>query len=111
MNNDKKVKVQQRIIEDLQKSNEALEKENLRLSDELELEKLLPKEGYEKAKKLICDLEDRKTEYEQLIIETKSIQSEYKEKIREINELKKKYKKDMKSVLKEITKSAKSVKK
>ena len=110
MNNDKKVKIQQRIIEDLQKSNETLEQENLRLSDELELEKLLPNEGYEKAKQLICELEDKKIEYEKLIEETKKIQEECKLKIQEVKELKKKYSKDMKAVLKQITKSAKSIK-
>ena len=111
MNNEKKVKVQQRIIEDLQNSKETLEAENLRLSDELELEKLLPKEGYERAKKLIYDLENRKAEYEKLIVEVKNIQSEYKKKIKEINDLKKKYRKEMQSVIKDIKGSAKKVKK
>jgi peptidoglycan hydrolase CwlO-like protein len=111
MNNEKKVKIQQKIIEDLQRDKYLLEQENVRLSDELELEKVIPREGYEKAKALMIELETKKQEYEDLIKETKAIRDEYKEKIKEIKELKVKYKKDMQSAVKQISKSAKKVSK
>lgn len=111
MNNEKKVKIQQKIIEDLQRDKDILEQENIRLSDELELEKVIPREGYEKAKALMVELENKKKEYEDLIKETKAIRDEYKEKIKEIKELKVKYKKDMQSAMKQISKSANKVSK
>lgn len=111
MNIEKKVKIQQKIIEDLQRDKDILEQENIRLSDELELEKLIPREGYEKAKALMVELENKKQEYEDLIKETKAIRDECKEKIKELKELKVKYKKDMQSAVKQISKSAKKVSK
>lgn len=109
MNIEKKVKLQQKIIDDLQQEKDTLKEENNRLSVDLELEKILPKEAYERVKHLINELEDRKSEYETLIENVKEIQSEYKDGLKEIKTLRAKYKKDMDSVLKSINKSAKKV--
>lgn len=109
MNIEKKVKLQQKIIDDLQQEKDTLKEENDRLSVDLELEKILPKEAYERVKQLINEFEDRKSEYEALIENVKKIQSEYKDRLKEIKTLRTKYKKDMDSVLKSINKSAKKV--
>lgn len=109
MNIEKKVKLQQKIIDDLQQVKDTLREENDKLSVDLELEKILPKEAYERVTQLINELEDRKSEYEALIENVKEIQSEYKDKLKEIKTLRTKYKKDMDSVLKSINRSAKKV--
>lgn len=109
MNIEKKVKLQQKIIDDLQHEKETLKEENDKLSVDLELEKILPKEAYERVTQLINELEDRKSEYEALIENVKEIQSEYKDKLKEIKTLRTRYKKDMDSVLKSINRSSKKV--
>ena len=74
MNIEKKVKLQQKIIDDLQQEKDTLREENDKLSVDLELEKILPKEAYERVTQLINELEDRKSEYEALIENVKEIQ-------------------------------------
>jgi DNA repair exonuclease SbcCD ATPase subunit len=111
MKSDKKIKIQQRMIEELRAKNESLKAENEKMLVELELEKVSHKEEHERVSKLIAQLEKKKEEYTETIENVKKLQSEYKDKIKEITELKKAYKKEMNSTMNTIKKSAKKVNK
>lgn len=91
---EKKIKIQQDIIEELEQEIARLKEENASLKDQLNL----PKQGYEKAKEMIIRLEQREEEYNRLISELKEMQSICKNKIQEVSDLKKDYKKALKSL-------------
>lgn len=95
---DRKIEIQQKIINDLQENNKKLIEENEELREQLDLERIKPKEGYEEAKKLMENLEKSKAEYEELIvglkekhkicdnqlIALKGIKDEYKKRMNEL---------------------------
>ena len=107
MNKDKKIKIQQLLIESLEKKNKELEIKLTETEVERDLERELPKDGYEKAKKLIVDLEGYIEKYKYLIGELEVKKNEYQEAINEINQLKIKYNKEMKNIVKTIKKNTK----
>ena len=111
MKSDKKIKIQQRMIEELREKNKVLTIENEKLFIELELEKNSHKEEHERTRKLIEELEKKKEEYLKIIENVKNLQSQYKDKIKEITDLKKAYKKEMNSTMNTIKKSTKKLNK
>ena len=90
---DKTIKIQQDIIDGLNKDIEDLKTKYELLENELEFEKNKPKQGYEKAKQMMVELEEKKYEYQMLIDELKTLKVSYNEKIQELSELKKHIKK------------------
>lgn len=86
MNKDKKIALQQKLIQ-------TLTTENQKLKEELELAKYVPNEGYAKTKKLIEELQDKMNQYNHLIEEIQSLKKIYNEKINQLNTLKKDFKK------------------
>lgn len=84
MNLDKKVKIMQQMIDDKDKQIAFLKEENERLKSELELGKSLPKEGYEKAKKLIQELENKVAEQTRINEELKKSKEEYNKNLEEL---------------------------
>jgi chromosome segregation ATPase len=104
---DRTIEVQQGIIKKLEEEISQLKSENNSLKQQLEFEKAIPKEGYEKAKVLMSDLENKIEEYKILIEEVKQIKVSYSEKIKEIDEIKAKYQQDLKDFLKKVKRSVK----
>lgn len=94
MNLERKVALQARSIRQLTEENTSLKEENEELKAQLEIEKSIPKEGYEKAKELMESTAQKKAEYENLIEECKEIreklQNEMNILLREKNERNKK---------------------
>ena len=102
MDKDKKIEIQQQELLRLDKENEELNQQIVelndqiaKLTDELTIEKNKPKEGYEQAKRMMVDLEDRQEElinliselsnlklkYEKEILKTQNVREEYQDKI------------------------------
>ena len=104
---DRTIQVQQDIIKKLEEEISQLKIENKNLQQQLEFETSIPKEGYEKAKKLIVDLENKISEYDSLIVEVEQIKISYSEKIKEVDELKLKYQQDLKNFIKKAKRSVK----
>lgn len=78
---ERKVALQARTIRLLTEERDSLKEEIEELKAQLELEKSIPKEGYEKAKELMESTAKTKAEYEQLIEECKQIKQEYQDKM------------------------------
>lgn len=97
---DRKIKTQQKIIDNLKAENSALKEELDLLKVELELEKNIPKDTYESAKKLITETQLKKSEYEKLIEQAKNAKQEYDKLSKELKELKAQYNKEMKKFFK-----------
>lgn len=72
------------------------------LKHELETEKNKPKQGYEQAKRLIGELENKKQEYQSLLDELKKIRESYLQKTKEAMEVKNKYEKELDKLILEI---------
>ena len=106
---DKTIKIQQDIIDGLNKDIEDLKTKYELLENELEFEKNKPKQGYEKAKQMMVELEEKKYEYQMLIDELKPLKVSYNEKIQELSELKEAYKKKMNNALKQTKKVLKKI--
>lgn len=104
---DRTIQVQQDIIKKLEVEISQLKSENNDLQEQIKLEKAMPKDGYEKAKFMIVDLENKIEEYNRLIDEVKQIKVSYFEKIKEVDELKNKYQQALKDFLKKVKKSVK----
>lgn len=77
MNYERKIALQARSIRRLTEENDSLKIEIEDLKQQLEIEKSIPKEGYEQAKELMELTAKTKKEYERLIEECKKIQQEY----------------------------------
>ena len=96
---EKKIEMQQAIIDELQEKNKLLEAENKQLKTELGYEKIKPQDGYEEAKKLMVTLEETRKEYEVLIKELKEKNKKCDEQLLQLKELKFEYKKKMEEVI------------
>ena len=79
-----------------------LEAQVVDLKQDLETEKNKPKQGYEEAKRLIEELEDKKQEYQSLLDELKKIRESYLQKTKEAMEVKNKYEKELDKLILEI---------
>lgn len=102
MNTEKKIKIQQKIIENLNKENQRLKEQNTELETSLLIAKETPKAGYDKAKDTMCELEKRIKEYEILIQDTKSAKESYTEKKKQMEKLIIEYKQHMNKTVKSI---------
>ena len=96
--NERKLRVQEYLIEDLKKENKQLKDELENIKADLEIEKLFKDEEYDNLKELLVELNNTKSTYENLIQKAILVKKEYEEKTKEINELKVKYNKEMKSL-------------
>ena len=105
MLNDKKIKIQQSIIEDLKAENKKLKEELELVKTDLEFEKNFKNQEYDTAKDLMVELNKEKAVYEDLIQRAILAKNSYIEKEKELNELKVKYNKEMKNLIKDIKKS------
>lgn len=76
---EKKVLLQSRRIEKLEKENSSLKEKIEELESLLELQNAIPNEGFEKAKILMNQTAKSKAEYEKLIKELKESREKYKD--------------------------------
>ena len=102
MDENRKIQLQQKIIDDLESEIQKLTEENGQLKKEIEdlkdklaFEETKPKKGYEKAKELILELEKDKNEYENLIIELKNKKRECEQLFIELKKMKIAYAKEV----------------
>lgn len=93
---DRKIKTQQKIIDDLQIENKQLKEELIKLQNQYDIDK-----------QEILIVQKQKEEYKNLLEQLKEAQREYKELIQEVSVLKTQYDKKMKNFLKEIKKASK----
>lgn len=100
--NEKKQQSKDRLIEKLLKQVEELQSKVTDLEKELEFEKNKPNGGYEEAKKLISELEQKKQEYQSLMEEVYKIRDSYNQKIAETLEVKAKYSAELDKLLSEV---------
>ena len=101
---DRKIELQQKIINELQEENKRITEENEELKEQLEFEKIKPREGYEETKELIVQLEKSKEEYEELIVGLKEKQRICDNQLVALKGLKVEYKKRMGELIKEFSK-------
>lgn len=99
------------LNEKLIKQVTELEEQVESLKQELEAERNKPKDGYEEAKKLIDELNNKKQEYQSLMDEIYKIKESYNQKISEAMEIKSKYTKELDKLLLEIKDGIKTKKK
>ena len=104
---DRKIELQSKVIKDLQDKIQELTAENEELKEQLELEKVKPKEGYEDAKKLMIQFEKSKKEYEELIVGLKEKQKICDNQLIALKGLKEEYKKRMDDLMKTFSKELK----
>lgn len=102
MNLERKVALQARSIRQLTEENTSLKEEIEELKAQLELEKSIPKEGYEKTKELMESTAKTKAEYEKLIEECKEIKEKYQNEMTILLEQKNKHRKKIDSLLKKF---------
>lgn len=100
--NEKKQQSKDRLIEKLVKQVEEFQAKIVVLEEELEFERNKPKDGYEEAKKLIAELEQKKQEYQSLMDEVYKIRDSYNQKIAETMEVKAKYSAELDKLLLEV---------
>lgn len=122
MNSEKKIKIQQKIIEDTKQKLEKMEAENQALLQEiasvrqelskeleetkelLEIEKNKKSKDYETVKMLLEELKKKNEVYDELIEKAKIARSKYKEQEKAMYKLKIEYNKKMKKFFKNIDK-------
>lgn len=97
---DKKIKVQEALIEKLKTENQELKKELEIVKTELEFEKTFKDQDYVDLKQLMAELNERKAAYEDLISKANLARKEYKEKTKELNELRIEFGKEFKNFMK-----------
>jgi chromosome segregation ATPase len=98
MDKDKKIEIQQQELLRLDKENEELNQQIVelndqiaKLTDELTIEKNKPKEGYEQAKRMMVDLEDRQEEFINLISELSNLKLKYEKEILKTQNVREEY--------------------
>ena len=101
---EKRVKIQQSIIEDLKAENKRLKEELCLVKDELEFERTFKDNESDSVKDLMIELKKEKLIYKDLIQKANLAKNEYKEKTKELNELKIQFNKEMKNIIKQIKK-------
>ena len=99
---EKKIILQQKIIEALSSKNENMEKQIESLKNDLEFQKNIPQEGYEEAKSLIEKLNGYIKIYQEELSVLKESIEKYDFAKNEFYEMKDKYKKEMDELSKSI---------
>lgn len=107
MNLEKKVKLQQNIINDLVKDKEILQKKVEDLQFELNYEKEVHKNSKIEADKLIHICKETKNKYDKCIEEVLDKKRKYEESLSEINKLKLNYKFEINALISKFQKSLK----
>lgn len=103
---EKKVLLQSRTIQRLEEENSSLKEEIENLKAQLELEKMIPKEGFESAKTLMAQMMQSKAEYDKLIKEMKKMREKSIDEMRVLSTATKERNKKIDSVLKALNKCA-----
>lgn len=103
---EKKVLLQSRIIQRLEEENSSLKNEIENLKTELEMERMIPKEGYDKAKTLMVQMMNSKNEYDKLIKEMKEKREKYQNEMNVLSLTTKERNAKIDSVLKVLNKCA-----
>ena len=98
MDKDKKIEIQQQELLRLDKENEELNQQIVelndqiaKLTDELTFEKNKPKEGYEQAKRMMADLEDKQEEFIDLVSELSNLKLKYENEILKTQRVREEY--------------------
>jgi hypothetical protein len=105
INKDKKIRLQQSLIDSLIQENKEL---RIKLAEaEDSSYDVLAENNYERSKKLIEELESYIAEYEQLITGLKGKKEEYSKAIKEVTNIKVEYNKKMKEFMRDITREVK----
>lgn len=99
---DRKIKVQESLIESLKVENQELKEKLENVKAELEFEKTFKNDEYDELKDLIEELSKEKATYENLVQKAILAKKEYKEKTKELNDLKVRYNKELKNLMKDI---------
>lgn len=102
MKKDKKIKILQDILEVQNKEIEELRLENEQLKNRIYKSENITDYGYEKAKELQKELEQKMEIYDSMIQDCVNIKEAYKKKLNELKVLGKRYKKDMKKAVNQI---------
>lgn len=90
------------LIQKLVDQIKDLESQVSSLKDELEIERNKPKEGYEEAKRLIDELNEKKQEYQSLMDEVYKLRDSYNEKIKATLEAKTQYEEELSKLISEV---------
>ena len=104
MNLERKVKIQQTIIEQLQEEKQQLIKENKELRNHINSEKTQTENKQDDIERLQKELQKCIEEYKAVTTSLNDTKAEYDKKIIEMSELKKEYKQEMNSIIKSIKK-------
>lgn len=107
MENNKKIEIQKKIIEQLTEENKKLADKVIKLETEISIIQNKSLEESKSTKKLVDQLSEQKKEFEEIIKQLKSKKSEYDRAIKEITMLKQKYKKDVSAIISDIKKNTK----
>lgn len=98
MDKDRKIEIQQQELLRLDNENTELKnqiselnKQVSGLKDQLEIEKNKPKEGYERAKQMIRELEVKQLEYIEIIDSLKELQEKYNTEIEQVRKVREEY--------------------
>lgn len=101
---EEKLKVQAKLIQDLNQENDQLKKQVSELEVKLSLSSCTYDESMDKAKNVILAAKSAQNQYEEATKEAGKIKLEYEECLKEIYKLKTKYKSAVDNVIKEIKK-------
>ncbi len=109
MDKDKKIEIQQQELLRLDKENEDLKQQIGQLNNQIEhlkgdltVEKEKPKDGYERAKQMIRELEIKQAEYIEIIDSLKELREKYDTEILELQRIKEKYQEKVVSTIWDI---------
>lgn len=104
MDSEKKIKIQQKMIESLTKENQHLKERNAELESNLEVAAEIPKQGYDEAKKAIQELEEKIQEYTRLIKDIQTIKESYNDQKNQLEKMITEYKRNMHKTIRSIKK-------
>lgn len=107
MENNKKIEIQKKIIEQLTEENKKLADKVIKLETEISIIQNKSLEESKSTKKLVEQLSNQKMEFEEIVKQLKSKNLEYDKSIKEIILLKQKYKKEMSAIISDIEKNTK----
>ena len=98
----RRIKVQERIIQELEHENSSLKTEIEELNQKLLFEQTKPIQGYERAKKMISEIESKQNELQTLIDEARIAKETYDKETKEILLLKANLKTETSRIIKKM---------
>ena len=105
----RRIKVQERIIQELEHENSSLKTEIEELNQKLLFEQTKPIQGYERAKKMISEIESKQNELQTLIDEARIAKETYDKETKEILLLKANLKTETSRIIKKMRRRLNSI--